>query len=204
MALGLTQPTGDLLPIVKYDARQGVFSKMDRRQTAQGDWESVPVPWPDPTFLADLHHIEVGWISFASGRPDLRLVPLGEALPEKQDATDAKQGFRLLIKLPASEGGEIRHFSHTGMGVVKAFDELHDRFLKAPEAKDENLVPVISVDDVKPVKTRQGAVNYAPEFTISKWVARPEGFHPDQVASEPIPQDQPVVASDAFGEIEFV
>lgn len=202
MALGLTQPTGDLLPIVKYDARQGAFSKMDRRQSAQGDWENVPVPWPDPTFLADLYHIEVGWISFASGRPDLRLVPLGAELPAKQDTTDAKQGFRLLIKLPASEGGEIRHFSHTGMGVVKAFDELHDRFLEAPESKDEGKVPVVSVTDVKPVKTRQGAVNYAPEFTISKWVVRPDDFHPDQVVPEPQPQVE-ADTDDEYVELTF-
>ena len=203
MALGLTQPTGDLFPIVKYDARKGAFFRVDRRQqAANGTWKSVPVPWSDPTFLADLHHIEVGWISFASGRPDLRLVPLGAELPEKQDSTDAKQGFRLMIKLPASEGGDIRHFSHTGIGVVKAFDELHDRFLEAPESKDESKVPVVSVADVKPVKTRQGAVNYAPEFVITKWVERPDDFHPDHVVPEPQPQVEPD-SDDEYVELTF-
>ena len=192
MALGISTQQGDMLPIVKYDAKAGRFIRVDRSQNSAGEWESTPVEIEKPAFLADLHNIEVGWISFANGRPDFRMVEIGNPLPVQPSETH-KEGFRVMIKLSERDGGDIRQFSHAARSVTGAFDRLHDEFLAAPESKDKNQVPVVQLTEVEAVRTNHGT-NYAPIFEIVKWIERPEDLTPsaapaDVDGAEPPPPD---------------
>jgi len=177
---------GDYLPICKYDARAGRFFRVDRTQGAEGEWRSDHVDITDQAaFLADMHHVEVGWIGFPGGRPDFKLVQIGDPLPEQPDAVDEKGrkiyqgGFRILIKLSQDCGGDLRHFSHGARSVVGAFDALHDVWLAAPEHVDPDKVPIIKLAGTAQVKhqTSQGATtNYAPVFEIVGWTEYPVEF----------------------------
>ena len=78
MALGFnttTASSGDILPIVKWDAKAGDFIQQDRTQGADGVWVKDEKELALPiSFAMDLAEIEVGWLSFASGAPDFQMV----------------------------------------------------------------------------------------------------------------------------------
>lgn len=177
MALGLNTSTSgaDFIPHIRYDARAGRMFRADRAQGTDGRWETtaVDITIPPPQFLMDLAQIEIGWLSYAGGTPDLRMVPFGTALPP-QPSKDHKQGFRVRVYAPKLLGG-LREFASSAKVVISAMDALHSAYEAAPE-HSQGLVPVVSLVGTTPVtsKTPQGSsTNYAPVFRIEKWVARP-------------------------------
>ena len=101
MALGFsTQATGssgDILPIVKWDAKGGDLIRQDRTQGADGMWvkDESEVALP-VKFIMDLERIEVGFLSFASGAPDFRVAKIGEPRPECPPdlGADGKPAFK--------------------------------------------------------------------------------------------------------------
>ncbi len=198
MALGLNTSTSgaDFTPHMRYDARAGRLFRADRAQGSDGRWETsmVDITVPPPQFLMDLAQIEVGWLSYTGGAPDLRMVPFGTPLPPLP-SKDHRQGFRVRVYAPKLLGG-LREFASSAKVVIAAMDALHSAYEAAPEHA-QGLVPVVSLSGTAPVssKTPQGtATNYAPVFRIEKWVARPAdlpiGALPTAaapVASAPVP-----------------
>lgn len=195
MALGLSSNSGeDFLPICKYDARAGRFSRVDRVLGADG-WGNAPQDITDGlAFLCDFSTMHVGWIGFPGGQPSLKLVPIGSAIPsdpnpprrpgEKPGERVYKPGFRVLIKLSkasagdSESGGALRHFSHSARVVIGSWDSLHDTYL-AEETAHPGQVPIVSLTDVVPVKSKNPggtSTNYAPVFEISGWADRPQEF----------------------------
>jgi hypothetical protein len=177
MALGLNTSTSgaDFIPHIRYDARAGRLFRADRAQGADGRWETtmVDITTPAPQFLMDLAQIEIGWLSYAGGAPDLQMVPFGTALPP-QPSKDHKQGFRVRVYAPKLLGG-LREFAASAKTVLAAMDAVHSAYEAAPE-RSQGLVPVVSLAGTTPVisKTPQGSsTNYAPVFRIEKWVPRP-------------------------------
>lgn len=178
MALGINTETAnfeDLVPIVKFDARAGRFSRVDR-QNINGEWSAETV---DITakFKAvfDLENIEVGWMNFnTGGAPDFRLVALGsDSGPRPSD--QHKEGFRVMMKLGKECGGDIRELCSVAKVAIGALDALHDAYLAGAKANAGKL-PVVVVKETKPITTGSGAkksTNYAPVFEIVQWVTRP-------------------------------
>lgn len=177
MALGLNTSTSgaDVIPHIRYDARAGRLFRADRAQAPDGRWETTmaDISSPPPSFLMDLAKIEVGWLSYAGGAPDLHMVPLGEPLPP-QPSKEHRQGFRVRVYAPKLLGG-FREFASSAKVVIAAMDALHSAYEAAPE-RGQGLVPVVCLAGTTPVtsKTPQGSsTNYAPVFRIEKWVPRP-------------------------------
>lgn len=177
MALGLNTSTNgaDFIPHIRYDARAGRLFRADRTQGADGRWETtmVDITTPPPQFIMDLAQIEIGWLSYAGGTPDLRMVPFGTPLPPVP-SKDHKQGFRVRVFAPKLLGG-LREFASSAKVVIAAMDALHSAHEAAPE-RGQGLVPVVTFAGTMPVttKTPQGSsTNYTPVFRIEKWVARP-------------------------------
>ncbi len=88
MSLGFSNVTvktgGDILPIIKYDAKAGDFIRVDRHQKADGSWDKNETELSLPlTLHMDFANIEVGWLSFANGAPDFVMVKIGQPLPDK-------------------------------------------------------------------------------------------------------------------------
>lgn len=172
MALGFStesKSSGDILPIIKYDAKGGDFIAQDRQQDADGQWGKTESELTLPLKMAiDLENIEVGWLSFASGAPDFQMVKIGQPMPQKPSA-EHKQAFRVKV---ASKALGLREFSHSAKTVLKEMDALHNQYM-AEKAANAGKVPVVEVTGTKSVKinTPQGELRFkAPEWKISGWV----------------------------------
>lgn len=205
----------DFTPLVKYDARAGRFTRIDRVQDQDGNFVSEPV---DITAgfkcIMDLENIETGWMHFMAGQaPQMVLVRLGEPYPD-QPSQDYKPGVRILVKLEKSCGGDVREIT----GNSKAFMASMEHLIPLYDSQKKNnagKLPVVVVDRVIPVKSGKGAqssTNYHPVFKISGWAARPADLvfvprastasHTTPVPQPPwVDQNAPAdsAASDDFG-----
>jgi hypothetical protein len=196
MALGLSTGTSgaEFIPHIRYDARAGRLFRADRAQGSDGRWQTtmVDISNPPPQFLMDLAQIEIGWLSYTGGTPDLQMVPFGAALPPPP-SKEHRQGFRVRVFAPKLLGG-LREFASSAKVVISAMDALHSVYETAPE-RSQGLVPVVSLAGTTPVtsKTPQGSsTNYAPVFRIEKWVARPADLPLDAAtAAAPPPAATP-------------
>lgn len=165
----------DLVPIIKYDARAGRVSRVDRVQgaTSATGWESE---FEDITskFRAvfDLENIEIGWINFSGGAPDFVMFPMGEDHGEAP-SPNHKEGFRIMLKLGKDCGGDVRELCSTA-GVVKgALGTLYDAYTAA---KKDAQLPVVVLKSTRPVVSGSGtqkSTNYEPVFEIVGWAPRP-------------------------------
>lgn len=182
MGLGLQTggAGGDIKPFIKFDARAGRMFRVDRTQTAGGQWESNEVDISrDFTAILDLANIKVGWVNFTPQGPIQRMVILGkEPMPARPADVTAegkpafKQGFEFdLLLSKANGGGPVRKFGSSAGCVIEAIDALHDEYSGTPEARDGKL-PIVRLIDTKAVKAGQ-STNYRPIFQISGWVDRP-------------------------------
>jgi len=178
MALGLQTESGggEYKPIAKYDARAGRFFRVDRAQDSAGNWVTNNVEITHGfQAVMDLDNIEVGWMLFAAGvAPQFTMVPLGTPLPPKP--TDQhKQGFRLMMKLGKTSGGDVREFASQAKVVIGAIDALHTEFEKQKAAHPGQL-PVVAMTGSTAVVSAgkgQSSTNYAPVFQIVSWIDRP-------------------------------
>jgi hypothetical protein len=183
MALGFATESsgssGDILPIVKWDAKGGDFIRQDRSQGADGVWvkDESEVQLP-VQFVMDLERIEVGFLSFASGAPDFRVAKIGEPRPECPPDLDAsgkpafKPCFRVRI---CNKDLGLREFSHSAKTVLRAMDDLHNQY-EAQKSANAGLAPVVEITGTEPVKinTPQGELRFkVPQWRISQWVERP-------------------------------
>ena len=216
MSLGISSGGGggngaDRVPVVKYDARAGRIFRLDRTQDAGGNWSSNNVEITDGfQAIFDLENIEVGWLNFPAGNaPEMTLVKLGQPIPPKPSDRH-KQGFRLLMKLGKSIGGDVREMaSNTGMSIG-AMDALHSAY-EADRAANPGKLPVVGLESTtahtSTGKDKDGraqtSTNYAPVWTIVAWVPRPAELggtagapNPAPLPPAPKPKAAPAVANE--------
>jgi hypothetical protein len=199
MALGFnteSKSSGDIIPIIKYNSTSGDLIVQDRVQTATGEWEKENRELPFPTkFAMDMAGMEVGWLSFASGAPDFRMVKLGEAMPPKPEG-DFKEAFRVRI---ASKELGLREFSHQAKTVIRAMDTLHNQY-EAEKGNNPGKIPVVEISGTKTstVNTEKGELRFkSPVWNICSWVEKPEMFNNTASAPEPVAaQPAPAVSDD--------
>ena len=121
------------LPIVKFDARDGKFTRVDRVQDEVGSWKSElhEIPADDFEVIADLANLQIGWIHFGGNgqAPDFRMVGLDDDIGDRP-SDKHKEGFRLKIKLTNGAGDDVREMASTAIGLWKSMDELHCAYEK--------------------------------------------------------------------------
>jgi hypothetical protein len=184
MAFGinLDSVSGNITPIVKYDARAGRMQRVDRE-----DGISTPHDITN-NFRAvfDLENVEYGWLAFSASGPDFKLVRLGEALPAKP-SENHRQGVRLRLKLASDCGGDLRELATVARVALRGLDELHTRY-EAEKASHPGHLPIVSLAKTIPVTSGSGAqksTNYQPVFEIAGWAPRPADLQPKPVAVAP-------------------
>lgn len=163
--------SGNIIPIVKYDARAG---RISRRDYVNNEYVTVDI---SRSFKAvvDLENIEVGFINFNTGTaPDFCVVKHGDKMPTPP-TSDHKPGVRFLLKLAKDCGGDIRELASTAKACLRGVDELHTAYL-AGVAANPGKLPVVVLTDTIPVTTGEGtkkSTNYIPQFAITGWAPRP-------------------------------
>lgn len=222
MAFGFNYESnaGDIVPVLKFDARAGRFFRVDR---ADGVNNPVDITQNFKAVM-DFENIEVGYINFPAGAaPEFRMVPIGSAMPENPGGK-FRQGIRMMLKLGKDCGGDIREIATTAKAVLGAFDACHTEYL-AGAKENPGKLPVVSLETTVPIVT-QGrdergnpvkTTNYAPVFKIVSWVNRPDdlvfvpkggGNAPAPAAPAPVatppstgstPVTAPAAADDDFG-----
>lgn len=183
MGLGLPQSGGDFnrTPIIKYDARAGRIHRIDRSNES-GTWETNEVEITNGfQAIFDLQNIETGWLNFpAGGAPDIRTVRIGNPLPERP-SDKHKTGFRVLMKLGKSCGGDLREMAANAKVSIAAMDALYDAYLAGLKDNPGKL-PVVTLATTTAIKSSgkdaqggtQTSTNYQPVWEIVKWVDRPD------------------------------
>jgi hypothetical protein len=198
MALGFnttTASSGDILPIVKWDAKAGDFIQQDRTQGADGVWVKDEKELALPiSFAMDLGEIEVGWLSFASGAPDFQMVKASDGQMPAKPSEDHKQAFRVRI---ASRELGLREFSHSAKTVLRAMDDLHNQY-EAQASANPGKVPVVTVHAAETIKINspQGELRFkVPQWSITEWIDRPAMFDGDAAPQEPAPMQATPMAT---------
>jgi len=169
MAIGKRKGgSGAITPLLKYDARSGVFYKCDRVQHG-GVWSTEQTN-VTTNFAAtfDFDSLQVGWIAFTGGVPEFLMFPLGSDIGEAP-SDKHKQGFRLLVKLAG--GGGLREFSSTAAATWDAVDALHSAY-EAEKGARPGKLPFVKLAEVRAEKGPMGTV-FTPDFKIESWVVRP-------------------------------
>lgn len=174
MGFGLSydaQGNGDIIPLVKYDARAGRLFRVDR-----ADRVNTPI---DITrnfkAVIDLENIEVGYMNFATGgAPDFVLTKLGEPMPQRP-TPDHKQGVRIMMKLGKDCGADVRELATVAKVGLKGLDDLHTAYEQSRESKAGQLPIVVLKDTIAVTSEGQGqkSTNYQPVFEIVGWAPRP-------------------------------
>ena len=198
MSLGFNLQTGgggDILPIVKWDAKAGDLIKQDRYQAGDGTWQKDEQELGLPIQVGmDLANIEIGWLSFASGAPDFQMVKAGEPLPA-QPSPDHKQAFR--VRIGSTDLG-LREFSHSAKTVLRAMDALHNQY-QAEAPANPGKMPVVTIAGTETIKINspQGELRFkVPQWSITSWIDRPAMLDGGGTApSEPVPAEVAAAAS---------
>ena len=176
-------PTGDFIPILKYDAKAGQFFRVDRVQGVSG-WESEPVNITDDfKAIADFENLEVGPINFnTGGAPSFLMVRRDDLVSGKTPMPQApdsnhKIGVRFMLKLARGCGGDrpVRELAQNSRAFLGAIEEVMKVYL-AEVGNFPGKLPVIVLDGKpRPVKSGSGlksSTNYHPRFLIIDWQPR--------------------------------
>jgi hypothetical protein len=102
------------------------------------------------------------------------MVKLGDPMPHKP-ADGFKQGARIMMKLHASCGGDVRECSSNATAFLKGIDELHTEYV-AQMAANVGKLPIVVLKATQPITSGQGqkkSTNYQPVFEIAGWAPRP-------------------------------
>lgn len=185
-----TGGNGDIVPIVKYDARAGRVFRVDRTNDGQG-YINTPVDITR-SFKAifDLENVEVGWLNFnTGGAPSFALVAMGQAIPPRP-TPEHRNGARVMIKLAKECAGDepIREVASVAKVFLIGLEELYHQYAAQKDANAGKL-PVVVLEDSVPITSGSGAkssTNYQPKFKITGWAPRGDlAFKPKSSGAPP-------------------
>ena len=183
MALsGLSTTSTEFMPTIRFNAREGVFSRADRVLGADGTFSTELIPINEALaqegVLIDVANIEIGWIRF-EGQVDIVTQHHSLGLPGPQPTSLHKEGIRLEVWLPkaVAEGAQLREWTHTAAGVKNAVNELHTTWEGGTEGLGDEermagaVVPHVTAA-TEEFKTKNGTF-HKPSLSIIGWVPRP-------------------------------
>ena len=214
MALtGLSTQT-EFLPTVRFNAREGIFSRADRVMDSAGNYANeltdITAALSEQGVLIDVANIEIGWIKFEGG-VDITTQHHSLGLPGSRPSDWHKEGVKLEIWLPQdiAEGAPLREWTHTSRAVINSVNDLHTAWEAAAKETviggatadtDDSQVPHVMVS-IEAVKTKHGTFR-KPVLTLKQFVPRPIDWtiKPVVAAAPSVPDTAPQMAdAGAFG-----
>ena len=219
MALTGLSPQTEFLPTVRFNAREGIFSRADRVMDSAGNYSNeltdITAELAEQGVLIDVANIEIGWIRFEGG-VDITTQHHSLGLPGSRPSDWHKEGVKLELWLPQdiAEGAPLREWTHTSKAVINSVNDLHTAWESAVAADrlstpavdgatpaiDDSQVPHVMVS-IEAVKTKHGTFK-KPVLTLKQFVARPIDWTitPIVAAAPSVPDTAPQMAdAGAFG-----
>lgn len=197
MALtGLSTQT-EFLPTVRFNAREGIFSRADRVMDSAGNYANeltdITAELSEQGVLIDVANIEIGWIKFEGG-VDITTQHHSLGLPGSRPSDWHKEGVKLELWLPQdiAEGAPLREWTHTSRAVINSVNDLHTAWEAAAregwavERMDDSQVPHVTVS-VEAIKTKHGTFR-KPVLTLKQFVERPIDWKIKPVVPATAPQ----------------
>ena len=201
MALtGLSTQT-EFLPTVRFNAREGIFSRADRVMDSAGNYSNeltdITAALSEQGVLIDVANIEIGWIKFEGG-VDITTQHHSLGLPGSRPSDWHKEGVKLELWLPQdiAEGAPLREWTHTSKAVITSGNDLHTAWESALAADniDDSQVPHVT-GSIEAVKTKHGTFR-KPVLTLKQFVPRPIDWTIKPVVPATAPQ---MADAGAFG-----
>ena len=186
---------GDYLEIVKYDARSGRVTRIDR-DADSGERAAVDIT-DGFECLPDLEHAGKGWAWFQSGQQstldfvmrwfDAEITFVAAAFGKPSPGSALR--LTLSPKSGRWHGAEPRELTVTASAAFNGLWALYTQGL-AQREHYPGKTPVAKLTGVKPVTSGSGArksTNYEPQFAIVKWVKSPQDFEmpPERTGATP-------------------
>jgi hypothetical protein len=146
----------------------------DRVYTGNG-WETEQRNIENDKFRAvfDLPNVERGWIAYIKGE-GLNAVLASRGKDYGDRPSDQHwEGLRLVVKMDAALGGDVRELISTSPNLWAAVDKLDDDYI-AGVAKHEGCLVAVDIVEVREELTKSGRPPiFIPVFKISGYVPRP-------------------------------
>jgi hypothetical protein len=187
---------GEIIPIIKYDARDGSLSRRDR---IDGEYTDVPIN-KDKIGLFDIGNIEFGWIDFTNGRPDFAVAHHNEPVPA-QPTPNHKRAARILIKMTKENGNDIREFAGNSQALLKGLGDLCKAY-EAGAAQNPGKLPLVRLASTIAIMSGGSGPktkNHQPVFEIVSWHDRPADFiwKPKSSVAAPVSRPAPPATGSA-------
>jgi hypothetical protein len=144
----------------------------------------------DKPAVFDIQFVQLGWMHIDEGVYDWQ--PWPNNRPTAKPAEEGyKAGFMMNVYSTTMFGDEpVREFASNGTGSVMFVQELFNACEQAPEFA-QGKSPVIQITGSKAIKVgKKGGATRIPQFTIVKWIDRPQalgGGAPAPAAAAPAP-----------------
>ena len=138
MGFGLNFSGGEFLPYIRINGKEGRIE----RSTYDGSERGTEVI-DDFVALFDFATVRVGWLRFEGDAPDMRLVAIGDPMPDRP-GEDYKQGVKLVVMLPGELG--LHEIATTATGVLGALEKVYDEAMAAPQWA-AGQVPAVKLSD---------------------------------------------------------
>jgi hypothetical protein len=165
-SFGLNTNTREFLPYIKLNCKDGIVERSTFNGTERGT-EIIE----NLVALFDFATIQVGWMRFEGEAPDMRLVAIGDPLPDRP-GEDYKQGVKIVVMLPGELG--LHEISTTATAALGALEQIHDEAIAAPEWA-AGQVPAVQLTDWTGEKGKFGT-RAIPTFRIVGWKDRTDAL----------------------------
>ncbi len=172
---GLNVGSGEFLPQIRINGKDGGV----QRTTYEGGEKGLEII-ENFVALFDFATLQTGWMYFGADKVDLRMVALGDPLPDSP-GEDYKQGIRMVVMLPGELG--CHEIATSANGVLNALGGLYETVQAAPE-HGQGLVPVVAITHFDIEKTKRGT-RAVPVFNIVEWKSRPAEIEAHKAVSKP-------------------
>lgn len=172
--------SGEFIRRIKYDAKAGDMIAINRTMGSDGRYANTEEDVQFPVrFIFDLENLEIGWVSFESGRPDWRLGKVGDE-PVKQPSPEYKEAFR--IHIYNKELG-LREFGSSAKTVMRKADDLHTAY-EMERGANAGKVPIVEITDTEIIKINspQGELRFkVPNWSIAGWQEKPQNMIDEEI-----------------------
>ena len=163
MGLNVGSSGGDFLPAIKFNAKDGQwFIRQDDDWAGLDDFKAA---------VFDLENITTGYLGWGGNGPDFRPDP---SITEVGPAPEGEYKRAFKVNLYSKKAGGVREMMCDSKIVGTSMRELYAEFEEAAKSEEaQGKVPVLKIAGTNKISIPNGTF-YTPNWSVDKWIDRPE------------------------------